>query len=121
MGHSPSSKAISSSSSQQIPHILCNPNVHHCIHKGQAFVPVFSHINPVHILPSSYFNIHFKITLPSTPWSFKQSLSFRVSYTQALYKSNIIIQSVHKNENRGDTHACAITYLLNGVQSFLRS
>jgi hypothetical protein len=39
-------------------------------------VPVLSHINPIHTIPSYLSKIHFNIVPPTTSWSSKWSLSF---------------------------------------------
>ena len=48
MQHSPSWEANRFSTSQEIPHNLCNPKVHYRIFKSPPSLPIMSHINPVH-------------------------------------------------------------------------
>ena len=74
---SPSWEANSSSATPVIPHILWSPKLHFPVHKSLPFVPIMSQMNPVHSLPSYFFNIHFNtsISLPSMPWSSKWSPS----------------------------------------------
>ena len=35
------------------------PKVHSRVHKNPLLVPVMSQINPIHVLLSYYFNVHF--------------------------------------------------------------
>jgi len=68
-----SSEADSSSASQEIPCLLLNPrfiSVHNL-----PLVPIISQKNPVHTLPSYFFQIHFSIILPLMPRSSKCSFS----------------------------------------------
>jgi hypothetical protein len=63
MEQRPSWEANSFSASQEIPHILWNPEVHYRIYKSPPPVPILSQLNPVHSPASHLLKIHFYIIL----------------------------------------------------------
>ena len=87
MEHSPSWEANWVSASQEIPRILCNPEVHYRIHKCPPSVPILSQLDAFHTPPSHLLIIHLNITLPFTPGSPKWSLSLRFPHQNPMYVS----------------------------------
>jgi len=51
MEQCPSREAYQFSASQEIPHILWNPKVHHHVYKCPPPVPILGQIDPVHTSP----------------------------------------------------------------------
>jgi hypothetical protein len=68
MEQSPS-EADSHSASQNIPQLLWSPKIHYRAHKSAPLVPILSHMNPVHIFPPNFPEIHSNVLFPSTPMS----------------------------------------------------
>jgi hypothetical protein len=73
---SPSWGAANCAAPQELPSILWNLKVQYCVHKSSPLVPILSHINPIHSIPSYISKIHFNIVHPSTSWSAQWCLSF---------------------------------------------
>jgi len=65
MEHSISWEARSHSASQEIPHLLWNPKVHH-IYKIPLLILILSDMKAVQNLPLNFPKIHFNIILPPT-------------------------------------------------------
>jgi hypothetical protein len=73
---SPSWGAANRAAPQELPSILWNPEVQCRFHKSPPLVPIFSHINPIHTIPSYLSKMHFNIVYSPTFWPSQWSLSF---------------------------------------------
>jgi hypothetical protein len=76
MEQSPSYEASNRSVSQQIPHLLWNPNIHYRLHNRTPVDSNLSQMNPVHILIPYFNNVYFNIIIPSMLTYPKSSLPF---------------------------------------------
>jgi hypothetical protein len=76
MEQSPCWKAISSSATQEISHVLWNLKVHYYFRKSPP-LPTVSWMNPDCTLIPYFFKILFNISLPSRPRSAELSCPFR--------------------------------------------
>jgi hypothetical protein len=65
---------------QELPSTSWNPKVQYRVHKRPPLVPILSHINPIHTIPSYLSKIHFNIVHPSTSWLFQSALSLWLSH-----------------------------------------
>jgi hypothetical protein len=76
MQRTPSWEPASCEATQELASILWNPKVQYRVYKSHPLVPILSHINPFHTIPSYLYKINFNIVQPPTPWSSQWSLSF---------------------------------------------
>ena len=74
--------------SQEIPHILWNPNVHYRTHKRPATCPYPEPAQSSTASLSHFMKVHFNI-LPSTPGSPKRSLSLRPPHQNSVYNASL--------------------------------
>ena len=49
---------------KKIPHILCNPKIHHRIHKFPPTIPILNQLDPLHTPTSHFLKIHLNLLEP---------------------------------------------------------
>jgi hypothetical protein len=81
----PFREAANCAASKELPSILRNPKVHYRVHKSPLLVPVLSHINQIHTIPSYFSKIHPNNVHPPTSRSSQWSLSFWRSHQYPIY------------------------------------
>jgi hypothetical protein len=107
-----SSKNYSCSANQSIPHISRNSNIHYRIHKNRSPVPFLSQINPVHIIRTDFFKIHFNISLPFTCRSSKWSLPLIFPHQNSLRTSPF----THTCHKPGSSHCSKFDKPITAIQ-----
>jgi hypothetical protein len=83
-----SSGAIIHSTSQEIPCLFWNPQIHYRVHKDTQLVLILSQMSRVYIFPSYFPKIKSNIILPSAAWSSKWILPFRLPDQHFVTSSN---------------------------------
>jgi hypothetical protein len=63
---SPSWGAANCAATQELPSTSWYPKVQDRVHKSPPLVPILSHVNPIHTIPSYLTKIHFNIVHPPT-------------------------------------------------------
>jgi hypothetical protein len=71
----------------EITNILWKQEVRYHVHNSPPLVHILSEINPVHNLPSCFFEISFNSNLPFMSTCSRWSLCFRFSYQNSLWTS----------------------------------
>jgi hypothetical protein len=77
---SPPWEATDCAAAQKLPSILWNPKIYYRVHKSPPLVPILSHINPIHAIPSYLSTFHFNSVHSPTSWSSEWSISFWLSH-----------------------------------------
>jgi hypothetical protein len=116
-------EARSHSSSQEILHLLGNPNVYYRVHKSSPLVPILSQMHPVHNLPPYFHKINSNI-FSSTPRSCKWSLLFRFSNQNIVcisHKVGVAVSNAASTVLHSNRQISLIFRNLGSVIFFVRS
>jgi hypothetical protein len=74
----PSWGAANCATTQELTSISWNQKVQYRVHKSPPLVPILSHINPIHTIPSYHSKIFFNIVHLSTSCSSQWTLSYPI-------------------------------------------
>jgi hypothetical protein len=96
---SPSWEAVNRAATQEIPSILLNPKINYRVHKSPPLVPILSHINPIHTIPSYLSNLilstHLRQGLPSglLPSGFSTNILYAIVFSpiRATWPTHLIL------------------------------
>jgi hypothetical protein len=117
MDPSPSWGAINWAATQELPSISWNPKVQYRVRKSPPLLPILSHINPIHTIPSYLSKIHPDIVHPPTSRSSQWSPSFCVSHPFCVPRIHTLF-TLHILAN---TYLVRVRYWNSVLQYFLQS
>jgi hypothetical protein len=81
---------------ERLPSVLWNRECSSpCSQQPATFHWTLSQMNIVHVLPSCFYNTPFNIFVPSTPVSFKWSVSLRFLHQHYVFLSSVIHSTCH--------------------------
>jgi len=89
--------------SQEIPHVLWNPNFHFRIHNSPPILRILRNLNSIQVLSTYSFKMHFSIIVPFTPpLGFPGDLLHSGFHTKTLYTFLLLLK--HKRRQTAPFH-----------------